>query len=251
MAADDHPIAKMSALFALYPIMKIDLSWAAEKILYIYQSDIRTLAFRKSKGILYQLYPEYSGKVSKIIRNGFDSTEKILIEMAGYTLCELYMMSDAFAEIVENPERLNELQVNAILQMAIAYLRVGEKHEKAKMLILSCKDFSNSNRRALSRIFREHFISAENDAEFLLQIMSGKLDSRVVYDFSSFLEAEPGSVKEYAELILTLCRNILSRECGAEKSLWRPDREISKLVLDLYDECAGSAREKDKKIAEQ
>lgn len=251
MAADDHPIAKMSALFALYPIMKIDLSWAAEKILRIYQSDVRMLAFRKSKGILYQLYPEYSGKVSKIIRNGFDSTEEILIEMAGCTLCELYMMSDAFAEIVENPERLNELQVNAILQMSIAYLRVGEKHEKAKMLILSCKDFSNSNRGALSRIFREHFISAENDAEFLLQIMSGKLDSRVVYDFSSFLEAEPGSVKEYAELILTLCRNILSRERGAEKSLWRPDREISKLVLDLYDECAGSAREKDKKIAEQ
>ena len=251
MAADDEPNARMAALSALYPVMKINLSWAAEKILYIYQSDVRMLAFRKSKGILYKLYPEYSQKVSEIIRNGFDSKEKTLVQTAGYTLCELYMESDAFSEIVEHPERLNELQVNAILQMAVTYLRVNEKHEKAKRVILSCKDFPGNNRDPLSRIFREHFISTENDTEFLLQIMSGDLDSRVVYDFSRFLEAEPGSVKEYAELILALCRNILSKEHSTEKSLWRPDQEISKLVLDLYDECAGSAREKDKKIAEQ
>ncbi len=66
--------------------------------------------------------------------------------------------------------------------------------KKAKRVILSCKDFSGNNRDALSRIFWEHFISTENDTEFLLQIMSENLDSRVVYDFSRFLEAEPGSV---------------------------------------------------------
>lgn len=61
----------------------------------------------------------------------------------------------------------------------------------------------------------------------------------------------PGSVKEYAEFILILCRSVLEKKHVDASEYWGLETDASKLIFDLYDECAGSACEKDKKIARE
>ena len=104
---------------------------------------------------------------------------------------------------------LNEEQVKAILHMAVIYLQYEEERDKAKGIILKCKNLESDIEFSISRIFYDKLVDAERDSEFLLEIMKSKISKRIVYSFVYFLEENACSIRDYAEIVLVLCESVL------------------------------------------
>ena len=73
----------------------------------------------------------------------------------------------------------------------------------------------------------------------------------MVYSFVHFLEKNAGSVKDYAEIIIVLCENVLNTSAEERTRQWGIESDISKLIITLYDETASSQNDMDKDIAEK
>ena len=72
----------------------------------------------------------------------------------------------------------------------------------------------------------------------------------MVYLFVHYLEKNAYSVIDYAEVILTLCENVLSTSREELERQWGIESDISKLIIALYDETANSDKETERKISE-
>ena len=86
---DENLIVKFAALFVIWPAYNIERDWAKEKIIYLYENDIRMVSFYDSKNMLLRLYPQYKKQVIDIVQRCFESEDEILIEIGGYTVCEI------------------------------------------------------------------------------------------------------------------------------------------------------------------
>lgn len=64
---DENPAVRFATLYALWPSYSynIEREWAEEKIIKIYESDIRTASFYDSKNMFFRLYPKYKERVLK------------------------------------------------------------------------------------------------------------------------------------------------------------------------------------------
>ena len=56
---DENPAVRFAVLYTLWPSYNIEREWAEEKIIKIYESDIRTASFHDSKNMFFRLYPKY------------------------------------------------------------------------------------------------------------------------------------------------------------------------------------------------
>lgn len=251
LVVDKNPAVRFAALDALWPSYNIDREWAEEKIVNIYESDIRTASFPDSKNMFFRLYPKYKERVLKIIEKCFNDSDKELIEVGGHAVCEFYIQHGKFDNIMFNVEALNEEQIKAILEMAILYLECGDYRDLAKAIILR---FVNSNMDLefpLIRIFSKEYINLEDDKKFLQQFVSSKASKKIVWSFIHYLEENALSIVDYADIIIKLCENILWMEMEELRNQWGVEDEISKLIISLYDETAISGKEIDRKTAEK
>ncbi len=251
LVVDKNPAVRFSTLYALWPSYNIEREWAEEKIMKIYESDIRTASFHDSKNMFFRLYPKYKERVLKIIEKCFNDSDKELIEVGGHAVCEFYIQQGKFDNIMFHVETLTEKQIKAILEMAIIYLEIGDYRECAKAIILR---FVNSNfdlEFPLIRIFSKEYIKLEDDKEFLQEIVGSKASKKIVWSFIHYLEENALSTVDYADIIIKLCENILWMEMDELRKQWGIEDEISKLIISLYDETANSRKEVDKKTAEK
>lgn len=250
LVSDDDPAIRMATFYALWPIHNFNKEWAEKRIIQIYESDFRIAAFNDSKNMFFRLYQCYKDRVLKIIKDIFNSDDKRLTKIGAYTLCEFYIRYDEFENIIFNVEEFDEEQIKAILRMAVNYLEQGECREKAKNLIIKYKSLEIDVEYPLSRMFYDKLVDIKSDAEFLNELMKAKVGRKTVHAFVRFLEKSEGTIKDYAEIILTLCRNVLEMNVEEiEKHLGIED-EISKLIVTLYDECSNSEKASEIKIAE-
>ena len=251
LAVDKNPAVRFAALYALWPSYNIEREWAEEKIIKIYEADIRTASFHDSKNMFFCLYPKYKERVLKIIENCFNDSDKELIEVGGYAVCEFYIQYGKFDNIMFHVETLTEEQIKAILGMAILYLDNVDYRELAKAIILR---FINSNldlEFPLIRIFSKEYINLKDDKNFLQEIVSSKASKKIVWSFIHYLEENALSIVDYADIIIKLCENILRMEMEEYRNQWGIEDEISKLIISLYDETANSGKEIDRKTAEK
>lgn len=251
MTKDDELIIRFAVLFALWPSYNIEREWAEQRILKIYESDIRTVGFRDSKDMLLRLHSSYKDSITKIIELCFYSDDKRLIETGGYALCECYLQFGGFEKTMISIHRQNERQVKAILEMAIEYLGLDEYREGAKRIILSYKDVDIDIDYSLVRIFSEDNIDYKRDSDFLLQLMSSKVSRRIVYLFIQYLEEKACSLVDYSKVILELCDNVLCMSSEDLKMAWGLADEISKLIIALYDETVNSNVKEHRQIADR
>ena len=251
LTLDDNLVVNMASFYALWPSYNIDREWAETRILHLYESDVRLVGFQDSRNMFFLLYPKYKERVLTIIRESFESQDKNLIEIGGYSLCEFYIRYSEFEEIISVVETLNEEQVKAILHMAVIYLQYEEERDKAKGIILKCKNLESDIEFSISRIFYDKLVDAERDSEFLLEIMKSKISKRIVYSFVYFLEENACSIRDYAEIVLVLCESVLGMNSEAIAKQYGIEDNISKLIIGLYDECANSEKKADKLIAER
>lgn len=248
---DENPAVRFAVLYDLWPSYNIEREWAEEKIIKIYEADIRTASFRDSKNMFFRLYPKYKERVLKIIENCFNDSDKELIEIGGHAVCEFYIQHGKFNNIMFHIETLYEEQIKAILDMAILYLDISDYRECAKAIILRFINVNLNLEFPLIRIFSKEYINLEDDKKFLQEIVSSKASKKIVWSFIHYLEENALSIVDYADIIIKLCENILWMEMDELRNQWGVEDEISKLIISLYDETANSQKETDRKIAEK
>ncbi len=248
---DENPAVRYATLYALWPAYNIEREWAGEKIIEIYESDIRTASFRDSKNMFFRLYPKYKERVLKIIEKCFNDSDKELIEVGGHAVCEFYIQHGKFDNIMSNVGNLNEERIKAILDMAILYLGIGDYRELAKTIILRFININLDLEFPLIRIFSKEYIKLEEDKKFLQEIVGSKESKKIVWSFIHYLEENALSIVDYTNIIIKLCENILWMETEELRNQWGIEDEISKLIISLYDETANSEKRDDKQTAEK
>lgn len=249
LTRDENPAVRFASLYALWPSYNIDRAWAGEKIICLYESDIRMASFHDSKNMFFLLYPKYKERVINIIEKCFESEDKQLVEMGGYAVCEFYIRHAEFERIMLSAEAKSEEQVKAILDMAVIYLEIDDYRETAKQIILTYKNIDTDVEFPLSRMFYDKYVDAKRDREFLYEFMKAQVSRRTIYAFVNYLEESAISIVDYADIILQLCENVLQMEVETLREQWGIEDEISKLIISLYDETANSSRMTDKQIA--
>ncbi len=248
---DENPAVRFATLYVLWPSYNIEREWAEEKIIKIYESDIRTASFHDSKNMFFRLYPKYKERVLKIIEKCFNDSDKELIEVGGHAVCEFYIQYGKFDNIMFHIETLNGEQIKAILNMAILYLDIGDYRELAKTIILRFININLDLEFPLIRIFSKEYIKLEEDKKFLQEIVGSKASKKIVWSFIHYLEENALSIVDYADIIIKLCENILWMETQELRNQWGIEDEISKLIISLYDETANSEKRDDKQTAEK
>ena len=246
---DENPAVRFAVLYALWPSYNVDREWTEDKILYLYESDIRMASFQDSKNMFFRLYLRYKDRVINIIKNCFDSTDKQLIEVGGHAVCEFYIQYGEFETTMLSVKSKSEDQIKAILDMAIIYLEVNDYREVAKNIILIYKSIDMDVEFPLSKMFYDKYIDAKRDRYFLQEFMKTKMSRRTVRAFIHYLEENAVSVIDYANVILQLCENVLQMELGELRSQWGIENEISRLIISLYDETSNSNAITSKQIA--
>lgn len=249
LTKDENPAVCFAALYALWPSYNIDRAWAEERILNLYESDIRMTSFPDSKNMFFLLYPKYKKRVIKIIEKCFKSGDKQLVETGGHAVCEFYIRHAEFEKIMLPVEIKSEEQIKAILDMAVIYLKVDGYREMAKQIILTYKNIDVDVEFPLSRMFYDKYVDAKRDREFLKEFMKSQVSRRTICAFVHYLEESAVSTVDYADIILRLCKNVLQMEIEDLRKQWGLEDEISKLIISLYDETANSNIIIDKKIA--
>ena len=249
LTKDENPAVRFASLYALWPSYNIDREWAGEKIIYLYESDIRMASFHDSRNMFFLLYPKYKERVINIIKNSFESEDKQLVEMGGYAVCEFYIRQNEFETIVMSVESRNEEHIKAILDMAVIYLKVDDYREVAKDIILTYKSIDMDVEIPLSKMFCDKYVDVKNDREFLREFMKTRVSRRTVRAFVHYLEENAIFIVDYADIIIQLCENVLLMEIETLRKQWGIEDEISKLIISLYDETANSSKMADKQIA--
>lgn len=249
LTKDENPAVRFASLYALWPSYNIDREWAGEKIICLYEADIRMASFHDSRNMFFLLYPKYKERIINIIEQCFESADKELVEMGGYAVCEFYIRQNEFETIVTSVESRSEEQIKAILDMAVIYLKVDDYREVAKDIILTYKSIDMDVEFPLSKMFYDKYVDVKNDRDFLREFMKTKVSRRTVSAFVHYLEENAVSIVDYADIIIQLCENILQMEIETLREQWGIEDEISKLIISLYDETANSSKMTDKQIS--
>lgn len=251
LTLDENPAVRLASLFALWPSYNVERDWASEKILNLYEQDYRLAGFHGTKNMLFLLYPKYNERVLKIIKECFESDDKELIKMGAYCLSEMFIMKNEFADIIDNVDTMSEVQAEAVLHMAVIYFNKDEFNSLSKNMIRKFKTSTLDLEMPISRLFYDNLIDLGRDKDFLIEIMSSGLSRRTLHAFVDYLEEKSKSVADYKDIILSMSYHLIKEGCGRDEGIWGIEDEISKLIIGLYDETAGSTLPEIKNIAKE
>lgn len=233
--SDVNPVMRYASQFALWPIYNIDRKWASEQVLSLYENDVRMAGFHDGKGMLIRLYADYRRKIIDIVHQMFVSEDKRLIKTAGYTIAELYLQYDEFKEIVMGKFGFTKEQKEAVLEMLIVYVGEEEYREKVKAALIYNVEDSFDIESPWTRLFYDKLVNLNTDGEFINIILSSVIGRRVLGTFLHFVEETDGGLKNYANLILRICKNLVGIDTERNGVLWLYQENISKMVISLYD----------------
>lgn len=232
---------KYASLWALWPAFNIDRDWASKKIIKIYEYDIKMTSFHGTKNMFFLLYPQHRNKVINIIKKCYEAEEKEVVQVGGYSVMEMYFKYGEFADIIENVSHMTELQAESVLQMAVTYFDLDDYNVQAKKIIMKFRNEKVDVEMPLSRLFFDSFINLDRDKEFLIELMQSELSKRIVHAFTHYLEENALSIIEYSEVIIALCKKILSQDSNELQMMWGIEDDMSKLIIGLYDETVNSS----------
>jgi len=251
LTLDENPAVKLASLFTLWPSYSVETDWASEKILNLYEQDYRLAGFHGTKNMLFFLYPKYHERTLKIIKECYESEDKELIKMGAYCLSEMFILKNEFAYLMDNVDTMSEVQAEAVLHIAIIYFNKDEYNSLAKNMIRKFETSTLNLEMPISRLFYDNLIDLGRDKDFLIELMSSGLSHRILDAFVHYLEEESKSVVDYKDIILSMSYHLIKDGSGRGEERWGIEDEVSKLVIGLYDETAGSSLPEIKSIANE
>lgn len=249
LSKEENLAVKYASLWALWPVYNIDRDWAAEKIIRIFEDDIRLTCFEDTKNMFFLLYSKHRNRVIDLIMRCYESEHEEIIKLGGYCIMEMHLRHGEFFNIIENISHMSKIQAESVLEMAVTYFNLDGYNELSKKLIMKFRNEQIDVEHPLSRLFYEKCISLDRDADFLVDLMKSELSKRIVHAFTHYLEENALSVVEYSEVIIALCEKILNRESNELRQMWGIEDELSKLIIGLYDETVNSNHKHFKEIS--
>ncbi|MCH5280925.1 MAG: hypothetical protein J1E61_05600 [Lachnospiraceae bacterium] len=252
MATDENPIIRYSSLYALWPAYNIDKSWARTEIVDVFLSDYRMMGYR-DRSMFFMLYDEYGEQLCDGLRIGFNSDDKYLQKVHGYTISEMYLRYGEFSDIIDNYCSLNQVQKNAIVHMFIVYLEIDKYREKAKenlIKFLECIGDHSEIADSWIQVFHKNRLILSEDKDFLMKIMTSKINQRLLYSFVNYIEKR-GGILDFSDIIISMSHRILDDTNDLQETRWEIENLIPKLVLALYDETSEGRTEREKEISLQ
>lgn len=238
---DDENIAvRYASFYCLMPIYNIDKNWATEKILKMFEKDIRNVTFWRVRSILFKEYSNEKSRILNIIRDAFKSNDEKVRECGAYCITEMYILHDEFRDIFDSCEKIEVKQQNAILRMINNYFNLSEYNNRCKEIVMKLKNAGCNLEAFIQRLFYDKCVNIERDKEFIKDIIGCYSGKKIIHAFVSYIEKNALSIIEYADIILELLNSIANSENSEEYYYY--SNEITKLLVGLYDETKGKTQ---------
>ena len=248
MTNDENPVVKFASLSCLYTAYYIDKEWASPMIINLFEQDERFLSFWESRRLLFDMYKNNKEKILEIIKKLYYSEDKELKEIGSLAVAEMYIVYNEYADIVNNVTDMDKIQEEQIVRILEIYFNTLEHNEKCKDLILKLNNNNCDLESFISRIFYEKEIELERDKEFLIEIIKSNSGRRSLHALVKYLEENALSVLDFSDIILEVSKSFVDHEENQENIYFYGD-ELSKLVVELYDETEGKDEKEMKDIA--
>ena len=250
MTNDENPVVKFASLSCLYTAYYIEKEWASPIIINLFEQDERFLSFWESRRLLFDMYKSNKEKVLEIFKNLYYSKDKELKEIGSLAVAEMYIVNNEYGDIVNNVKDIDIIQEEQIVRILELYFNTLEYNDKCKDLILKLNNNNCDLESFISRIFYEKEIELERDKDFLIQIIKSNSGRRSIHALVKYLEENALSILDFSEIILGVSKAFVEDEYDRENIYFNGD-EISKLVVELYDETEGKSDKKMKDIANE
>jgi hypothetical protein len=216
----------------------------------LFEQDYRFAGFYDSKNMFFLLYPNYKERVKNIIKKCYNSEDEDLIKVGSHALSEMFLHYNEFEEEMSDVINMNEEQANEILNMTILYFDKNEYNSLAKEIICRFKNSDLDLEMPISRLFFDNRINIERDKEFLIEIMSSSISRGTLHSFINYLEEEANSLVDFSDIIISMSNHLIESISNGIDREYGVDKSLSKLIIGLYDETAGSQKVKEKEISQ-
>lgn len=251
LSQDKNPVVRFASLYCLYTSFYIDKEWASPIILGLFEQDDRFLSFWESRRLLFAMYKEEKNKdeVLEIIKKLYYSDNKELKKIGALCVAEMYIVNDEYVDIMKDIQSMDEIQQEEIIRMIENYFNTMEYNEKCKGVILNFNNNCNLE-NFISRIFYDKDIDLKRDKEFLIEITKSNSGRRAVYALINYIEENALSIIDFSQIILGVLKSFVDEEYNQENIYFYGD-ELSKLVVELYDETEGKTELEMKNLASE
>lgn len=246
---DENPVVQFASTYALLPTYNINKKWSAENFISLLKKDYRMAGFRNSKNLLFDLFLNNSYDIKNIVLACYLSDDKKLIQTGAHTIVELYMQENEFVDVINSLEKINDEQAEAIIEMSVVYFGIPEYNEKAKAILNEFIDSKFSFETPWTRLFYENKIDLKRDKEFLIKLLTSNISQNLIHSFVSYLESSDSQLIDYSDIILEMSEMLISSNRVDSNFVWGVSREISKLIIALYDETSDSQIKSSKEIS--
>lgn len=251
LVSDENPAVKLASLFALWPSYNIDREWASERIIGLFEKDYRLVGIHDSKDMVFLLYPKYRERILKIIKCAYNSEDDDLIRIGATCMAEMFILKNEFRDEISNVDVMSKIQAESILSMVVIYFNKDEYNELIKNIFRNFMMSTLDLAMPYSRLFIDDLINLKKDKDFLIEIMTSNLSSKLVYTFVNYLEKEAKSIIDYKDIIIALSHNVIDANCNNYKKHSAIGDKVSKLIIGLYDETSSSTVSEIKNIANE
>ncbi|WP_314014911.1 hypothetical protein [Leptotrichia wadei] len=245
---NENIIINFSVFEILNITCNIEKEWTLEKLINLYEKDIRLINHFYYSLMLKLYFSEYKERFLKVIEKCYSSQYKDLIEIGAKCILKLYLDYGDFKDKIEKIYLIDGEKLYYILEELIRKFDSIEYNNEIKEIILKLKE-KELNYYSLEKLFNHQKIDLSRDKKFLLELMKFKNVDKIIHSFLEYLEERVVSILDYADVIINLCENILSKDKKLLQSELMIMSDISKLTVKLYDETSNSKSNKNKEIA--
>ena len=200
---DENTAVCFASLDALWPIYNIDKAWTVSNVLSVFKRDNRTIGYRGSKLLFVREYEKHKAEMKSLLEMAFFSSDKRLIQISGYAIAEIYLQYDAFENILNQIDRLNKEQADALLVMFIGYLEREEYNSKVKAVLYKFlgSEIGMELEHTWASVFYDERVELKRDKKFLRKLMASDVGGELLYVFMDYLK-KGQKLSDYAEIII-------------------------------------------------
>lgn len=237
---DPSELVRRASIWILQSALFIDENWTGNRMLRLFESDIRMVYTEKIGGILDKLYLHHKDRVITLLERMFFSEYDELVKLSCSIIVYMYFEKHELKRLLCDFNTHTDLQNQHILHAVIRMEKHEEYKEESRRII---KEYSLSHKFKSDHVASvfDNMLCSTEDIEYLNNLSKKCSGYLFVHNYIEFLQKEADSVLDYAENIICLCKNAIEEtDDQGERHYFLLEHELSKLVINLYDEAVNS-----------
>lgn len=236
---DKHLAVNMAAIECLCPIMNINREAATNWFIDLAMKDLRIVAHPYAYNLFYHLFQANEEIIKETVLLMYQSEYEDVSEVGARHVANMNLLYGCFEDVIFEDAQKTKAQKQGILELAINLLKHRKLHDKCKKIIeLFLNDKENLS-NSYSQILYKGSVSAEEDLEFIIKIVTAKTNRFMMHSFVDFIDENDPPVEGFKDIILGMCQNIvLNMQVEANNvrsELYEMAPELSRLIASLYD----------------